>query len=57
MFASLQNPLTLVGRVLLALLFFPSGKTKNCGFSGTQGYIATKRLTHPTLGALISIVV
>ncbi len=57
MFASLQNPLTLVGRVLLALLFLPAGISKIGGFAGTVGYIASKGLPLPSLGAVIAIVV
>ncbi len=57
MFASLQNPLTLVGRVLLALLFLPAGIAKIGGFAGTVGYIASKGLPLPSVGAVIAIVV
>lgn len=57
MFASLQNPLSLAGRLLLALLFVPAGIGKIGGFAGTAGYIASKGLPMPELGALIAIVV
>lgn len=57
MFASLQTPLSLVGRLLLAVLFLPAGIGKIGGFAGTVGYIASKGLPAPTLGALIAIVV
>lgn len=57
MFASLQNPLSLVGRLLLALLFVPAGIGKIGGFAGTAGYIASKGLPMPELGAGIAIVV
>lgn len=57
MFASLQNPLSLVGRLLLALLFVPAGIGKITGFAGTAGYIASKGLPMPELGALVAIVV
>lgn len=57
MFASLQNPLSLVGRLLLALLFVPAGIGKIGGFAGTAGYIASKGLPLPELGAAIAIVV
>ena len=37
MFTSLQNPLSLIGRVLLSLLFIPAGFSKIGGFAGTVG--------------------
>ena len=55
MFASLQNPLTLIGRVLLALLFVPSGFGKIGGFAGTVGYIASKGVPLPELAAAAAI--
>ncbi len=57
MFANLSNPLTLVGRLLLALLFVPAGFAKLTGFAGTAGYIASKGLPMPEVGAVIAIVV
>lgn len=57
MFANLQNPLTLIGRLLLALLFLPAGIGKIGGFAGTVGYIGSKGLPMPELGAVIAIVV
>ena len=52
-----QNFLTLAGRLLLALLFLPAGLMKIGGFAGTVGYIASKGLPMPALGAVIAIVV
>ena len=57
MFNALQNPLSLVGRLLLALLFLPAGIGKITGFAGTVGYIASVGLPLPTLGAIIALVV
>ncbi|MDO8248897.1 MAG: DoxX family protein [Rhodoferax sp.] len=57
MFTSLQNPLTLLGRLLLALLFLPAGIGKIAGFAGAAGYIASKGLPLPSLGAAIAILV
>lgn len=57
MFTSLQTPLTLVGRLLLALLFLPAGIGKVTGFAGTAGYIASKGLPMPSLGAAIAVLV
>lgn len=55
MFASLQNPLSLIGRVLLALLFVPAGFGKISGFAGTVGYIASKGVPFPELAAAAAI--
>lgn len=57
MFTTLQNPLTFVGRLLLALLFLPAGIGKITGFAGTAGYIASKGLPMPELGAALAILV
>ena len=57
MFTALQNPLTLVGRLLLALLFLPAGISKIGGFVGTVGYITSKGLPMPSVAAAIAIVV
>jgi len=55
MFAALQNPLSMVGRVLLALLFIPAGFGKLTGFAGTVGYIASKGVPFPELAAAAAI--
>ena len=57
MLNSLQNPLSLAGRWLLAALFLPAGIAKISGFAGTVGYIQSVGLPFPTLGALIALVV
>lgn len=57
MFNSLQNPLSLIGRLLLALLFVPAGFSKIGGFSGTVGYIASKGVPLPEVAAAIAIAV
>lgn len=57
MTTSFQNPLALVGRLLLALLFLPAGISKIAGFAGTTGYIASKGLPLPELGVVIAILV
>ena len=57
MFNALQNPLSLIGRLLLALLFLPAGIGKVTGFAGTVGYIASVGLPLPALGAIIALVV
>lgn len=55
MLASLQNPLSLIGRVLLALLFVPAGFSKIGGFGGTVGYIASQGVPLPELAAAAAI--
>jgi len=57
MFNTLQNPLSLVGRLLLAALFLPAGISKIGGFAGTAGYIASKGLPLPEVGAAIAVAV
>ena len=57
MMSSLQNPLSLLGRVLLALLFIPAGFAKVTGFSGTVGYIASKGVPFPELAAAAAVAV
>lgn len=55
MFSSLQNPLSLLGRVLLALLFVPAGFGKIAGFGGTVGYIASKGVPLPELATAAAV--
>ena len=50
-----QDVMTLVGRVLVALLFVPAGWAKLTGFAGTVGYIASKGVPLPELCAAIAI--
>jgi putative oxidoreductase len=50
-----QNAMALVGRVLIALLFIPSGWGKIAGFSGLVGYINSKGVPFPELCAAIAI--
>jgi len=47
----------LIGRVLLAIVFIPAGFSKIGGFAGTAGYIASKGLPLPEVGAAIAIAV
>ena len=49
MFTSLQNPLALASRLLLAALFLPAGISKLTGFAGTVGYITSVGLPMPTV--------
>ena len=54
---SLQDAATLIGRILIAYIFIKSGWGKITGFEGTVGYIASKGLPLPQVGAIIAIVV
>jgi len=53
----LQDGAALAGRILLAAIFIMSGWNKIGGFEGTAGYIASKGLPLPQVGAAIAIVV
>ena len=57
MFASLQNPLSLIGRALLALLFIPAGFSKIAGFAGAVGYTAAKGVPLPEVAIAIAIAI
>jgi putative oxidoreductase len=48
---------TLVGRILLALIFVLSGFGKITGFEGTVGYVASKGLPLPQLATIGAIIV
>ena len=54
---NISNAAALLGRILLALIFITSGFGKITGFEGTVGYIASKGLPLPQLGAIIAITV
>ena len=57
MFDKLQNPLALVGRLLLAMLFLPAGISKLTDFAGTVGYISSVGLPLPQVGAALALAV
>jgi len=50
-----QNALALLGRVLIAALFAPSGWGKIVGFSGVVGYISSKGVPLPEVAAAIAV--
>jgi putative oxidoreductase len=52
---SAQDLMALIGRVLLAYVFVPSGWSKLVGFAGTAGYIASKGIPFPEICAAIAI--
>jgi putative oxidoreductase len=45
----------LLGRLLLAYVFVPSGFSKLVGFAGTVGYIASKGVPFPEICAAIAV--
>jgi len=47
----------LIGRILIALLFIPSGFSKLTGFSGAVGYVASAGLPMPQVAAAVAIFV
>jgi putative oxidoreductase len=52
---SVQDALALVGRVLIAWLFIPSGYGKIAGFTGVAASIASKGIPFPEVCAAIAI--
>ena len=57
MWTSLQNPLALAGRILLALLFIPAGIGKLTGFAGTVAYTASAGVPLPQIAAALALVI
>lgn len=57
MLNSLHNPLTLMGRCLMAIMFLLAGISKIGAFAGTSGYIASKGLPMPDVVAALTIAV
>jgi putative oxidoreductase len=54
---SLQDTLALVGRILIAYFFVPSGFGKIMNFAGTVGYISSNGVPLPEVCAAIAIAV
>jgi putative oxidoreductase len=52
---SMQDTLALIGRVLIAYFFIPSGFGKIMGFAGVVGYISSKGIPVPELCAAVAI--
>lgn len=57
MLSSLQNPLALVGRILLAALFIPAGIGKITGFAGTVGYATAMGMPMPSVGVAVGLLI
>jgi putative oxidoreductase len=55
LFDTLQNPATLVGRILLATLFVLSGFGKIVGYSGTEAYMSSHGL--PLVSVLLPLTI
>ena len=55
--SNINDAVALVGRILLAAIFIKSGFGKITGFEGTVGYIASKGLPLPQIGAIVAILV
>lgn len=54
---TLQNFFSLAARLLMVVMFLPSGISKLTGFSGTVGYIASVGLPLPAVGAVLALLV
>ena len=50
-----QDAMALLGRLLVAYMFVPSGFGKLMGFAGTAGYIASKGVPFPEICAAIAV--
>ena len=57
MLNQLKNPLDLLGRVLIALLFLPAGVQKITGFAGNVGYAAASGMPMPEVGVAFGMVI
>jgi putative oxidoreductase len=55
--SNVNDAVALVARILLAAIFIKSGFGKIGGFEGTVGYIASKGLPLPQIGAILAIVI
>ena len=52
---STRNAQSLIGRVLVALMFVPAGISKIGGFAGTAGYIASQGVPLPEVCAALAV--
>ncbi len=55
--ASMQNPLALLGRILLALLFIPAGVGKLTGYAGSVAYAASAGMPMPQVAVAVALLV
>jgi putative oxidoreductase len=56
MLNNFQNPLALLGRILLALMFVLAGFSKIGGFAGTVGYMQAKGVPAAQVLAVLTII-
>ena len=56
MLNSARNPLALIGRILLALMFVLAGFSKIGGFAGTVGYMQAKGIPAASVLAVLTII-
>ena len=54
---TLQNPLSLIGRLLLAYMFVPAGFSKIAGFAGAVGYANSVGMPMATAGVAAALVI
>ena len=57
MLDSLKNPLLLIGRLLLALMFLPAGWGMLTGFAGSVGYTASGGMPMPEVATAVALAV
>ncbi|MES2363623.1 MAG: DoxX family protein [Pseudomonadota bacterium] len=57
MFNALQNPLSLLGRLLLASLFLPAGWSKLTQFAGNVGYTASGGVPMPEVATAVALAI
>lgn len=52
-----SNPLALIGRILIAMLFLPAGIQKISGFAGSVGYAASAGMPMPQVAVALGLVI
>lgn len=57
MLDSLKNPLLLIGRLFIALMFLPAGWGKLTGFAGSVGYTASGGIPMPEVATAVALIV
>lgn len=57
MLDTLKNPLSLIGRLLIALMFLPAGWGKLTGFAGNVAYTASGGMPMPEVATAVALVV
>ena len=57
MLNQLKNPLALIGRILIAVMFVPAGFQKVTGFADTVGYASSVGMPLPQMGVAVALVV